>query len=1202
MKFTVEQTRAIEARGRDVLVSAGAGSGKTAVLVERILRIITDSNPVGIDRLLVVTFTDAAATQMRQRVAAELNKRIKASPSDANLRKQLALMSKSHITTIHSFCLSVARRFFHKIDMDPGFRVADEAEIELMKAEILDGLFEERYQSYYDWGENPEFVQLAQIFDHGYGVRDDNFRRLVLDVYEFTRACANPEGWLAQAAQAYLMGGGIEESLWYGAFEEHAVQVLEAVLVGLKEAVGIAQDTPGLEGKYAQILMQDLMNMKIVAATLEDGFEAFCEVLDCSLGRLPSVRDTDENVEGKGKIKEIRAEAKKAVEDLRGACLKNPDDMEQDLRGNYENVRALASVVLDFANRFAEAKREKNMADFADFEHFCLKILVDEKLAQTAEARELQREFDEIFIDEYQDLSEIQEIVLAAVSGDRRNRFMVGDVKQCIYQFRMARPEIFVEKYEGYLADEGRGQLIHLAKNFRSRRGVIDSVNWLFSRVMTAGGGGVDYDEHSRLQFAAEFSEEMEQDFRTVLHIIEDSKEEGESEGEESLDESGLAELTTAEIEGKVVARHIRELVDSGFQVKHGDEHRDIRYSDIVILLRSAGAAQAFAAELKNQDVPAFTGGEEDYFLAEEVMVMLALLSVIDNPRQDIPLAALLYSAIFRFSADELVEVRGAAGGDFHGALCVYIDDEGIPGQARNDGLVAKARDFLSRLEIWRDAAARMTVSELIFYLYEQTDFYNYVGILPGGKIRRANLMVLFEKAAKYEQTSYRGLFNFIRYIERLQKNNYGFRKAAVSNENEDLVRIMSIHKSKGLEYPVVFVCGLGKGFNMQDMRRDFMMDFELGVGFRAVDLERRVASNTFARYVIGKKKAATQISEEMRILYVALTRAKEKLFLVGTSKRAGKSFLDWVLTAQPEMDDRIWDIRKSDDGEFELEEERQRDRLAAIGEGIPGRARNDGVDSCNDGVDAGDDGRREEVFRRLEYEYPYQAAIYAPAKMSVSEVKRLYYREFLGDSAELSGHGGFRVEPGMTGEAREFAKPGFLLDGVKIDSAGRGIVVHTVLEHVDLEKCGRDDILDVVNGLVERKILNPEEAAIVPVDSIVRFLESDIAGRMRDAGALRREMPFATAIAPGMVNMAYESEESEEMLLHGVIDCVFEEGGGMVIVDYKTERVRGDVQAAAQHYLPQMELYQYAVERIFGAQVVQRVIYFFDRDAEVVV
>jgi len=1146
MKFTDEQQRAIDTRGKDVLVSAGAGSGKTSVLVERILQMVCGENPIDIDRLLVVTFTDAAAAQMRKKVADELSKR--------NLRKQMALLSKCHIMTIHSFCLGIARRFFHKIDMDPGFRVADGTEIELMKTEILDGMFEEYYQSYYDLGENPEFVRLAQIFDHN--VRDDNFRKLVLDLYEFTRACPDPQGWLEAQAGLYRLKGGLESTAWYDFFRDYAMRILEAEAENLSKALKLAE-LPGVPQKYWEVVSGDMESIRKAAAALEVGFTDFCDAIDYPFGSLVGARKKHDDISA-ATIKEIRDEYKKSVADLRGAAIKSPDLIEKDIQDNCDNVRALSQIVLDFAGRFAEAKKEKNMADFADFEHFCLQILMDGD-ALSAEAVEIQGEFDEIFIDEYQDLSLIQEAILSAVSR-KQNRFMVGDVKQCIYQFRMARPEIFVERYSDYENDAGRGSLIHLAQNFRSRKGVIDSVNWLFERLMTTEVGGVDYDDNARLQYAAEH-DDIEQDFRTVLHVV-DSEDETES------DEDVLQELTTAEIEGKVAAGYIKELVGGKF-----------KYSDIVILLRSTVAAQVFAQELKNHDIPAFSGSDDDYFLAQEVMVVLALLQIIDNPHQDIPLTCALYSDIFRFSADELVQIRQcAASGDFYGAMLACAET------GNDESLCAKVNSFLSKLNLWREKSAFMTVSQLIFYLYEQTDYYDYIGILPGGKLRRANLMLLFEKAAKYEKTSYKGLFNFIKYIERLQKNNFGFKKAVVANENEELVRIMSIHKSKGLEFPVVFVCNLSKRFNMQDVRRDFMMDYDLGMGFRAMDLENSVTSNTFARYILAKKKGLAQISEEMRILYVAATRAKEKLYFVGTVKNPkkkrkfgdlrpydvmkGKSFLDWILWAAPQESNDMWNILFSGKGEHQAQEQQKQQALAQVFSGIGKLDR-----------DADFSGQRDEIFRRLSYEYPHQTAIYAPAKMSVSEVKRLYYGEFLTDSEELVGKSA----------SKEFPAPKFIRGDDRIDSADKGIIVHTVLEHVDLNKHGRTDVLALVAELVAKKILSEKEATVVPVDSIVRFLRSDIAGRMRKSNIMRREVPFA-------VN--WESE----MVLHGVVDCVFEENDGIVIVDYKTERIRDNVIAAAERYRTQIELYQYAVEKIFGKKVLQRVIYFFDQDAEVVI
>ena len=1213
MQFTDEQLRAIEVRGSDVLVSAGAGSGKTAVLVERILRMVTEDGegeePLNIDRLLVLTFTDAAATQMRQRVGEALSKRIKLEPDDDNLRKQLTLLAKSNITTIHSFCLSVARRFFHKIGVDPSFRVADGAEIELMKADVLDEMFERQYREFYENGGDDGFVRLARIFDHGRGVRDDNFRRLVLDVYEFTRASADPSAWLENAAKMYDVQN-IEDSVWFEEFVVYARRVLLAAVDGMDDAVSLAS-YEGMHEKYGVVLRQDLGNLRELADALEQDFEAFCEKVDFGFGSLVGARCAEGTESIREEIKEIRDECKKIVADLKGACVKSAEDMARDLRENYANVRVLSDAVNDFANRFAAAKREKNLADFSDFEHFCLAVLFDDEGELTDEAKELAGEFDEVFIDEYQDLSVIQEMILAAVAG--KHRFMVGDVKQCIYQFRMARPEIFVEKYERYgeleIRNEelGIGELVLLAENFRSRDGVIKAVNWLFGRVMSEAVGGVEYDERARLKFAAEFEGDGGRDYRAVLHLVDGddhphlgSKTTADIPSlEGNLDDEELEEeLTGAQMEGAAVARYVRGLFDEGFLVeeKNGVK-RGIRYSDIVILLRSMGAAQIFAEELKNLDIPAFTGGDEDYFLAQEVMVMLALLSVIDNPRQDVPLLALLRSGIFRFGAEELMEVRACADGDFYGAMCVYGNEE--LGIRNEEFLHRKVCSFLARLETWRDAAGRMTVSELIMHLYSETGYYDIVATMAGGKIRRANLMMLFEKAADYERTSYRGLFSFIRYIERLQKNNYGFKKATVSNENDDVVRVMSIHKSKGLEFPVVFVCGLGKGFNMMDVRRDFMMDYDLGLGYKAVDLENRVASNTFARYVIGKAKAAAQVSEEMRILYVAMTRAKEKLYLVGTAKglekkmersqrglqvkpydvMRGKNFLDWVLMANPWGDGEVWDVRFSNE-ELGI---RNEEFLRANAQAVSLRASEQPAYAQGN--------LRDEVFRRLAYRYGYEAAIYAPAKMSVSEVKRLYYKEFLADSAEV-----FEAEEAVRRRAQ---KPKFLMKDGRIDAAGRGIVVHTVLEHVDVDCETRQEIEATLVRLVEKKILTQQEADIVPVESILRFLGSEVAVRMRKADVVRREMPFAVAVPPDMINSAFAGAvDGEEMVLHGVIDCVFKEDGQMVIVDYKTERVKGDLGEVALSYMAQMELYDYAVRKIFGGEVRERVIYFFDRDA----
>ena len=1200
MKFTKEQERAINIRNADVLVSAGAGSGKTAVLVERIIRMVTDKPPINIDRLLVLTFTDAAATQMRQRIGAALNKSVKQNPGDENLREQLMRLGKANITTIHSFCLKTARRFFHKIDMDPGFRVADEAEIELMKAELLDNLFEEYYQNYYEQEINFEFIQLADIFDRR--ASDDNFRKLILQLHEFSRSCPKPEEWLRAAANEYKLDNGIEGTKWYDFFAEDTNYTLCSITEKLVEAIKLSNN-PNIHLKYTEVLRQDLENLEALQAALKAGFVPFANALNFSFGQLPGAKSKEadgkmskEEIDAlKERIKALRGAYKSEIETLRSGCFKDVAAMEADLRKNQSNISTLAKVVLEFSRRYQELKREKNLADFADFEHFCLQILFDADGALSAEAMAIQTEFDEVFIDEYQDVSLIQEIILSTISaGSNINRLMVGDAKQCIYQFRNARPEIFSEKMRQLGDGVESGEIVSLAENFRSRQGIINGINFLFRRLMSEKVGGVSYDRVAELRHAAEYKEVLGEDLRIGMYVIESSDGENETEsGEEFENDAALSELTGAEIEARVVAAKIRKLMVSKYQVadKEGGL-RDIRYSDIVILLRSAGTAQIFADELKNHDIPAFSGSDTDYFLASEVMLILALLQIIDNPRQDIPLIAALHSAIFRFSADDLAEIRHTSRkGDFYSALTTFAaTDANLP-------LKEKVLDFLNKLEKWRNEADFLGVSQLIYHLYQETGFFDYVGILPGGKLRRANLLLLFEKAAKYEQSSYRGLFNFIRYIEKLQKNNYGFEKANISSENDDLVRIMTIHRSKGLEFPVVFVCNLGKRFNLRDSAKDFVVDYDLGMGIQAVDLDAGVKSNTFSRWVIGRKITQAQISEEMRILYVAMTRAKERLFLVGSTrgKMAAKepgervtpydvsrarSFLDWILLTVGDLKlTESFSICISDKSEYELAEAKKWakvERTATLSLPKPGENHS---------------GQWDLVLSRLSYSYPHPAGIYAPAKMSVSEVKRLFYREFLADSTE------YAPPP-----RRDFAPPRFLQHKAGVSAATKGIVVHTVLEHLDFNTSNADAVIALVHRLVEKKLIKPDEAEIVPVTAIVRFLSSEIVTRMRKSAKVEREIPFSVSVPPILINSSFEAAGHGEILLHGVVDCVFEEGDGIVIVDYKTEKVVGDLTVAAEAYRPQLELYQYALERILGRTVKQRVIYFFDVNSEIAI
>ena len=1198
IEFKGPQKQAIEARGSDILVSAGAGSGKTTVLVERVLNLITCDPPINIDRLLIATFTDAAAQHMKNSVAKTLSQRIKENPSNEKLRKnlqnQLALINKANIITIHSFCLMVARKFFHKIDMDPNFKIADDAEINLLKSDVLDALFEEKYLSHYEKGENIDFIRLAQMFDQRVG--DENFRKAVLELHNYSRSAPNPAAWLFSCANEYLLENGFEQSIWYDYFINYATQKIDAALDTAKKMEELAQ-YPHVSKSYLEIASAEKEFIEQAKIALTNDFSTFCDAVDFKFGRLPGGKskqvdsiDPEEIAQIRKKIKNLRDSYKSDIETIKKIIVKNPDATKDDLKNIYPIISALVQLVAEFSNRFQQEKKERGKVDFNDLEHFALNILVDDftsdgKIVLSPEAYEIGAMFDEVFIDEYQDTNLMQEIVLGAVAeAGNINRFMVGDVKQCIYQFRMARPSIFNEKLEKFDTDSQFGTPIRLLDNYRSRQNVIDTINLIFAKLMKQEIGGIEYENGNALNFAASYSNVKNADFRTVLHII-DAKNSEDSEQHDETNEL-LAELSQAEIEAKTTAQYIAELLKSGFEIRDGDKTRPIQHSDIVILLRSKTAIQSFVDELKSLNIPAFSETANDYFLATEVMTILAILQIIDNPRQDIPLITALFSEIFCFKADDLVQInKYRRDGDFYDALLNFCKAEHSP-------IASNARTFLSTLDIWRKNAGFMPISQLIFKIYEDTGYLDFVGLLLGGKLRRANLMLLFEKAITFEEASYAGLFNFVRYIEKLQKTKFNLEKANVANENENLVRIMTIHKSKGLEFPVVFLCQAGKQFNLTDARRNMVMNFDLGIGLKSIDFERNISSQTFSRAIISKKIVNEQVSEELRVLYVALTRAKEKLYIIGSTKNldkysdldgkptpndiaSAKSYMDWILMTLGEVaSDNIWDIRQSDTGFVRSSESRKQQNLLNVF-GKANQSRQNTSDTAS-------------LYKKLEYKYPNITAQYIPAKMSVSEIKRLYFNELTRDSADYRKR-----------ERKEFLPPSFVKDSSqsKISAATKGIIIHTILEHLDFATQGKDEILELIDSLVTKKMFTLEEATEINVNALLDFLQSNIAERIRYSCAVYREVPFAVAMPPELINSEFGNlaNPNDFMVVHGIIDCIFEIDNRLHILDYKTEQVFGSISDAAEKYRPQMELYQHAAEKIFSKKVLEKSVYFFD-------
>lgn len=1228
--FTQEQTSAIYMRDCDLLVSAAAGSGKTAVLVERIIQMVTNiEKPIDIDRLLVVTFTEAAALEMRQRIYKAIAAKIKEKPHNEHLNRQLILLSNASIMTIHSFCLSTIRKYFYEINIDPSFRVADVTETALLKQEVLRELFEARYEQ----ADSSSFTKLVEFY--GNSIKDDALQTLVLDIYEFVQSNPNPENWLVEQAESFHFDN--DEDYYNGALYKYFVKdtekVLEAALKSIDNALLLCKN-PNLHESYLKATESDKEKIAKSIDALKKGLPAFYDAVNFKFESLSGAKSktadgtmTDEEIKIlKEEIKTNREMLKSEIKKIQEKALfKPPALMLQDLRDSYPIIKELCSVVIEFSVLFSAAKRSKNIADFNDFEHLCLKVLENELIAD-----EIRQKYEEVLIDEYQDINLVQETILKSVSRKSLgtpNRFMVGDIKQSIYRFRMANPDLFREKYNTYSKEDGSPErLINLSKNFRSRNAVLNSINFIFRRLMSDELGEVMYDENAALYFGADYYEGDSENNKTEVCLINTGADSDDAGNQSDDDDVGadlrvrpsaaggnlppaddetqdlLQDLTKYELEAKIVAARIKKLTENFMVTNHEGGYRKAQFSDVVILLRSQKlVADVFARELKKADIPAFAGSSSGYFEVVEIMTILSFLQVIDNPRQDIPLISTMYSPLFSFTADELVEVRRHGEGKlFYDCVVGYANDAERRGGPECPPIQQRLINFIDTLNRWRDRAVYTEISELLWEIYEETDYYNYVGALMGGNVRQANLRALFERAVQYEKTSLKGLFHFVKYIEKLQKSDTELGDAKVMSESENLVRIMSIHKSKGLEFPIVFVCGLGKKFNMQDAQKGFLMHQDLGFGSFYLDLERRIRSNTINRYAIGKMIKRESLSEELRVLYVALTRAKEKLILVGSTAKLPEengrttftptinmtTYLEWILFALAvETDNQLFNIYTKTRSEVEIAEAETADRTVDM------IAKLEQID-----VDADYSGMKDAIYKRLSYVYPNLSATVIPSKMSVSEIKRLYYQEIIGNSETLDSVGAdLRVR------LQTFAKPQFITGVMPPNQAEIGTIFHTVLEHMDFSKLKNiTDIENFITELVNKNILAKEETPYININAIYKFLSSDIAKRMNRAANLSREAHFTIGVSPSEIKGEWADISEEKIIVHGIIDCFFEEDDGIVLVDYKTDNFKIDkIDAVVDKYRLQLALYKNAIEKSTGKKVIQSILYFFSQNVE---
>lgn len=1204
MNWTPEQEQVIWARDCNLLVSAAAGSGKTAVLVERIIQLVTDGeNPMDIDELLVMTFTKAAASEMRERISLAIEKKLAQQPDNEHLQLQSTLIHHAQITTIDSFCLNLIRDHFNLLDIDPGFRIGDEGELMLLKKDVMEQLLEE----YYEKGDD-RFERFVDTYASGKA--DGGIEDYIMQVYTFSQSNPWPVEWMEACVreQRELEEGHLEQTRW-AVFLMRDVKLqlgelcsqLEAAVLVCEEEGGPLCYLPTLEAELTMLeKLRDAPDYSALSRSLPEAV----------FGRLAAARSKEIDPEKKSLVTGCRDRVKKAVTSLKEQyAFEELSEIIGDLKGTKDGVEMLLELAMEFTAKFQESKQDKNIVDFNDLEHFALKILVsheDGQICYSSVADELSAGCREILVDEYQDSNYVQEMLLNSLSGERFGRpnvFIVGDVKQSIYRFRLARPELFMEKYETYTAQEGRKRKIELHQNFRSRESVLSSINDVFYSIMTKNLGNIQYTKETALHPGAVFEpveqqEEWEVGTPTELLLVNTGKEttrQGEKE---------MTEYTSREIEAKVIAGRIRELTDPEHGLHIWDQkekcYRRAGYQDMVILLRSvSGWTDSFLNVLTQEGIPACADTSTGYFNTIEVETVLSMLAVIDNPIQDIPLAAVLKSPIAGIDDGELAAMmalykkypeKGQDRG-LYGAYRYCLNRELCPDREEESSLWEKLKKFDLFLSEMRDEAAYLPIHEVLYRVYTRTGYYDYVAAMPAGEVRRANLDMLVEKASAYEKTSYKGLFHFIQYIKNLKKYDTDFGEASAAGDGKQLVRMMSIHKSKGLEFPIVFLAGVGKAFNKQDVRGKILIDADLGIGTDYFDQELRLKSTTLKKNVLKRKMDLDSLGEELRVLYVGMTRAKEKLIITGTDRYLEKkqerwdqlpwekgslpytvltgagSYLDWLLMSLPKAKDHLT-VR-----EILLED--------IVGEEVVRQVqkRVSKEELLNlDLTRTRDEESLEALKAALSFQYAWQEDVSLHTKMSVSELKkagqdvddkgsllRPQQAEFLEKPASGSGYG-----------------------------ASRGTAYHRALELLDFASIdSREDLDRSVLRLLEEERMAKEDHAMLDKEILWGFFTSHLGRRMKEAQALgkcHKEQQFVMGIPAAEMGLG---RSKELVLVQGIIDAYLEEDQGLVLIDYKTDHVLpGHEQDLIDRYSKQLDYYQRALEQITGRQVTERLIY----------
>ena len=1240
VSWTKEQKQAIEENGTNLLVAAAAGSGKTAVLVERIIHKIIDEK-MDIDKMLVVTFTNAAASEMRERILDAIYKKIEENPEDIHMQRQITLLNKASICTIHSFCLDIIRNYFYEINIPANFQIGSSAEMELLKQETLEELLEEKYIN-----KDEEFLKLVDTYANYRG--DENLKELILKIDNQIQSSPFPKDWLEEKVEMFNLKDKLEQDFskttWGKILLQELLEELTEGTLKLKKVEKNLRRYIELE-KYANVIANDINEiekiMKVIDRNDENTWNKVYEITQIlTFEKWPVDRKV--TIDYKNDAKDVRDKVKKSINDtLEKMMIYTSKEANETINEMYPILKSLKDIILEFENKFKEKKLEKNRIDFHDIEHYALEILVKEengKYIPSNIAKEIQEKFEEIAIDEYQDSNLVQEYILNSVSKGN-NIFMVGDIKQSIYRFRQARPELFLEKYRNYSKIEEvensnkakenneniehklekmtqKGQMtqketsqmrhrkVQLFKNFRSRDEVLALTNWVFEQIMSEKLGDVEYNEDEFLNLGADYPENNKEMLIPECHILDLTSEDNEdddntinqektnvNEFEDEQEESKIIEKNVEE--AKLVANRIEELLNSDFKIfdKKIKALRKLEFRDIAILLRSTtNVAPIYEKELLSRGIDVYSDTSTQYLDSTEIQTIISLLKIIDNPMQDIPLVLVLRSPIGNFTDNELVEIRIAdQKGYFYEAMLkarISVKEE----------LKQKIDTFVNMLENWRKDQKEKPLDELIWQIYQETNYYYYVGLLNNGNLRQANLKMLFERAKQYESASFKGLYNFICFIDRLKLNSGDLSAAKVIGENDNVVRIMSIHKSKGLEFPVVFLSGTGKQFNKQDLNDSILIHQDLGFGPKFIDSVNRIEYPTLAKEALKLKLETELISEEMRVLYVALTRAKEKLIITGVTKDFEKqckekeemiflyqkqntnkieerllkkyiSYLDWLVllnlkdSKQEKIKFFVHKIEKNKNEQIETKKEKVTEKQ---------------------NIDVKE---LEKIKKELSWKYEYDTSAKVPTKTSVSKLKEIKQNEEQDiDLEELLSKE----------KTHKYEIPSFMIkEKVPITNSRKGTLVHLCIQKLDEKKDYKEqDIKELIRKLVNKEIILNEEAEQIPVVGLLKYVQSDLWKELKEAKEVHKEEPFYMFIQANRIDETYPKDE--KVLVQGIIDLYYiNKNDELVLVDYKTDYVqKGEEQKLIDKYKEQLNLYKEALENSLDRKVDKVLIY----------